>query len=83
MGSEVDYYLCFTATLRSSSLALPSLYSDYQQFLHDTTVEFREKGWTFNQIAEWFNENGYQTVKGKKFFGNSRFLDYQKETIEG
>ena len=51
MGSEVDYYPCFTATLRTSKLTLPPIYSDYQQFLHDTIVEFREKGWTFNQIA--------------------------------
>ena len=68
MGPEVDYYLCFTATLRTSKLTLPPIYSNYQQFLHDTVVEFHEKGWTFNRIAEWSNENGYKIpyVKGSE-----------------
>ena len=78
-GYNVDYYLCFTGTLRSSRLSLPSVYSEYQQFLHDTTVEFREKGWTFKQIAKWFNENGFKTVHGKKFFGTHVFSILKKK----
>ena len=81
MGSEVDYYLCFTATLTSSRLSLPSIYSDYQQFLHDTIVEFRKKGWTFNRIADWFNENGYKTPHGKRFFGNHVFSILKKKRL--
>ncbi len=30
-------------------------------------MEFREKGWTFQQIADWLNENDYLTVRGKTF----------------
>ena len=77
----VDYYLCFTATLRSLKLSLPSIYSDYQQFLHDTIVEFRKKGWTFKRIVEWLNENGYKTVTGKRFFGNHVFSSLKKKRL--
>ena len=81
MGSEVDYYLCFTATLRSSRLSLPSIYSDYQQFLHDTILEFRKKGWIFSRIADWLNENGYKTVTGKRFFGTHVFSILKKKRL--
>ena len=67
-GSDVDYYLCFTATLTSSRLSNPAPYSEYQEFLHDKIVGFREKGWTFKQIAKWFRNNGYETVRGKRFY---------------
>ena len=30
----------------------------------------RDKGKTFDQIAEWLNEKGYLFVRGKKFKGN-------------
>ena len=30
----------------------------------------REKGKTFDQIAEWLNKEGYLSVRGKKFKGN-------------
>ncbi len=81
MGSEVDYYLCFTATLRSSRLSLPSIYTDYQQFLHDTILEFRKKGWIFSRIADWLNENGYKTVTGKRFFGTHVFSILKKKRL--
>jgi hypothetical protein len=42
-------------------------YNEYQQFLYETITDFREKGWNFQQIADWLNENGYTTVRGKKF----------------
>ena len=47
-----------------------SLYSEYQFFLYETIIEQREKDKTFNQIAEWLNEKGYLSVRGKKFKGN-------------
>ena len=70
MGSEVEYCLCFTATLTSCRLSKPAPYSKYQHFLHDTIVRFREKGWTFKRIAKWFRDNGYETVTGKRFYAN-------------
>ena len=73
MGSEVEYYLCFTATLTSARLSNPAPYSRYQHFLHDKIVRFREKDWTFKQIAKWFRDNGYETVTGKRFYANHVF----------
>ena len=46
-----------------------SLYSEYQFFLYETIIEQREKDKTFNQIAEWLNEKGYLSVRGKRFRG--------------
>ena len=46
-----------------------SIYSQYQFFLYETIIEQREKGKTFNQIAEWLNRKGYLSVRGKKFRG--------------
>ena len=44
--------------------------SEYQFFLYETITGQREKGKTFDQIAEWLNEKGYLSVRGKKFKGN-------------
>ena len=35
--------------------------------MYQTISEHREKGKTFDQIAEWLNEKGYLSVRGKKF----------------
>ena len=37
--------------------------------MYQTISEYREKGKTFDQIAEWLNEKGYLSVPGKKFRG--------------
>ena len=42
---------------------------EYQFFLYETITAHREKGKTFDQIAEWLNEKGYLLVRGKKFRG--------------
>ena len=42
-------------------------YSEYQQFLYDTIFKLHHEGLNFQQIADWLNENGYSTVRGKKF----------------
>ena len=44
-------------------------------------MEFREQGWTFKKIAEWFNENGYKTVYGKKFYGKHVFSIPKKKQL--
>lgn len=54
-------YLTFDLTVRASHLWVAP-YNDYQQYLYETIMEFREKGWNFQQIADWFNENGITTV---------------------
>ncbi len=66
---NVDVFFCFTITQRSSKLNVP-LYSQYQFFLYETITEQREKGKTFDQIAEWLNKKGYLSVRGKKLKGN-------------
>ena len=62
--------LTFNFTLTCRSPALTGNYSsDYQLFLYQTISEHRQQGMTFDAIAEWFNKEGYLTVRGKKFRG--------------
>ena len=61
--------LCFDLNLTSQNLWTPK-YSDYQIFLYQTITEFREKGMNDVQIANWLNDNGYQTVRGSTFKNN-------------
>ena len=42
---RVEYYPCFTVTLTSVRLSNSPSYSKYQEFLHDKTIGFCEKGW--------------------------------------
>ena len=67
--SNADVFFRFTITQRTSKLNIPQ-YSEYQVFLYETITAHREKGKTFDQIAEWLNEKGYLSVRGKKFKGN-------------
>ena len=39
-------------------------------FLYETIIGQREKGRTFDQIAEWLDKKGHLSVHGKKFKGN-------------
>ena len=64
-----DVFFCFTITYRRPSFNVP-LYSEYQFFLYQTITDQREKGKTFDQIAEWLNKKDYLSVRGKKFKGN-------------
>ena len=66
-NADVIYH--FSITYRRPPFYLPR-YSQYQFFLYQTITEQRDKGKTFDQIAEWFNEKGYLSVRGKKFKGN-------------
>ena len=64
--NHTETYLTFDLTVRASHLWVHP-YNEYQQYLYDTIMEFREKGWNFQEIADWFNANGITTVRGKKF----------------
>ena len=66
-NSDLTYN--FSITYRRPPFNVP-LYSQYQFFLYETITAHREKGKTFEQIAEWLNEKGYLSVRGKKFKGN-------------
>ena len=64
--SNTDVYFMFHVSVYASHLNAKT-YSQYQQFLYDKIVFLKEEGWTFLQIADWLGENGYKTVRGKKF----------------
>ena len=44
-------------------------YTEYQYFLYETISELREKGMTFNQIADHLNKRGILSLRGKQFRG--------------
>ena len=67
--SSADLTYNFTFTYHRSFFTVP-LFSEYQFFLYETIIEQRDKGKTFDQIAEWLNNKGYLSVRGKKFEGN-------------
>ena len=66
---NADVIFHFSITYHRPPFNVP-LYSEYQFFLYQTITEQREKGKTFDQIAEWLNKKGYLSVRGKKFKGN-------------
>ena len=66
---NADLTYNFTITYRRPSFTVPQ-YSEYQFFLYETITEQREKGKTFDQIAQWLNEKGYLSIRGKKFKSN-------------
>ena len=66
---NADVIFHFSITYRRPPFYLPRN-SQYQFFLYETITEQREKGKTFNKIAEWLNKKGYLSVRGKKFKSN-------------
>ena len=69
-NNTIDVFFTFTLSVRITNLWVAP-YSTYQQFLYDTICGFREKGWNYQQIADWFNSNDYKTIRGHKFFNSS------------
>ena len=67
-SSTADLNFNFTLTCRSPALT-GNHYSEYQLFLYQTISVRREQGLTFDAIAEWLNNEGYLTVRGKRFRG--------------
>ena len=66
---SADVIFHFSITYHRPPFNVPQ-YSEYQFFLYQTITEQRERGKTFDQIAEWLNKKGYQSVRGKKFKSN-------------
>ena len=66
---KADCFFHFSISQRTPLLQQP-LYSDYQYFLYETISELRDKGLTFNQIADELNKKGYLSARGKVFKGN-------------
>ncbi len=64
-----DLTFNFSISYRSPALT-GNRYTSYQFFLYETITEQREKGRTFDHIADLLNKKGYLSVCGKKFKGN-------------
>ena len=75
-----DCFFHFTISQRTPLLQQPS-YSDYQYFLYEIISELRDKGLTFNQIAEELNNKGYLSARGKVFKGNHVHSIVKKKRI--
>ena len=69
MKESADALYHFSITYRRPLFTVPQ-FSQYQFFLYETITAYREKGKTFDQIAEWLNGKGYLSVRGKKLKGN-------------
>ena len=83
-GNELTHvyqFFRFSITYRTPPLNLP-IYTKYQFFLYQTITEQRDKGKTFDQIAEWLNKNGYLSVRGKKFKGNHVHSIFKKKSLK-
>tara|TARA_B100000686_G_scaffold326365_1_gene384124 strand:- start:431 stop:802 length:372 start_codon:yes stop_codon:yes gene_type:complete len=63
---DAELFFTFDLITRSSSLN-HQYYSEYQYFIHDIISEKLDKGMNYKEIADWLNENGYLTTRGKKF----------------
>ena len=66
LNYTVDAFFCFTTTIRLPILQMPH-YTEYQYFLYETISKLREKGMTFNQIADHLNKKKILSVRGKQF----------------
>jgi hypothetical protein len=47
-------------------------YSDHQQYLYDTITKFRDQGWSYIKISQWFNYNNVLTPKRKEVYPTQR-----------
>ena len=77
---RADCFFHFTISQRTPLLQ-QSLYSDYQYFLYETISELRDKGLTFNQIADELNNKGYLSARGKELKGNHVHSIVKKKRI--
>ena len=63
---DTDLFFSFDLVTRSSSLN-KQYYSGYQTLLYRIITEIFDKGMNYIEIADWLNDNGYTTSRGKKF----------------
>jgi Recombinase len=65
-GVGLRAYANFDVKIRTAKLCIAP-YSQYQQFLYDLILKKRNEGRSFTAIADYLNENGYKTTRGKSF----------------
>ena len=56
-------------------------YNEYQDHLYDLISNKLDDGWNYQQIADWLNENGYSTARGKRFRNAHAHSIVKKKTI--
>ena len=79
--SDADrYFLTLCIEINIADLWI-SHYSEHQQYLYDTIVKFRDQGWSYIKISQWFNDNNILTPRGKKFIPPSVFSIVKKKKI--
>ena len=61
-----DLFFVFDLITRSSSLN-HQYYSEYQTLIQDIISDKLDMGMNYKEIEDWLNENGYTTVRGKRF----------------
>ena len=77
---NTETYLTFVLSVRVTHLWVAP-YTQYQQFLFVTINDLREKGWNYQQIADWLNLNHYKTPRGKMFHGSHAHSIVKKKKI--
>ena len=81
VDESADVLFHFSITYRRPPFTVPQ-YSKFQFFLYETITAHREKGKTFDQIAEWLNKKGYLSAHGKKFKGKHIYSIVKKKKTE-
>ena len=66
---DTDLLFSFDLVTRSSSLN-QQYYTEYQHLLYDIITERLGEGMNYQEVADWLNDNGYKTLRGKKFRNN-------------
>ena len=59
--------MCFNVSVTVIIPSFPP--SDYQNLLHDKIKKLHDSGLGYRRIAYWLNEEGYLSIRGKKFRG--------------
>jgi hypothetical protein len=79
-SDAMRYFLTLSIEINIADLWV-SHYSEHQQYLYDTIVKFRDQGWSYIKISQWFNDNNILTPRGKQFIPPSVFSIVKKKRI--
>ena len=79
-SDAMRYFLTLSIEINIADLWV-SYYSEHQQYLYDTILKFRDQGWSYIKISQWFNDNNILTPRGKNFIPPSVFSIVKKKKI--
>lgn len=77
---NVDVFITFRVDIEATHL-WGNHYSDYQEHLYDLITNKIDDGMNYKQVADWLNDNGYTTPRGKTFRNNHTHSIVKKGTI--